>query len=444
MAPFDALSGWGTWPSMVAPLLIGVGFGAALEMSGFGDSRKLAAQFYFKDLTVLKVMFTAIVVAGVLLGLTSALGLLDFERVWVNPTFLLPGLVGGLIMGVGFVIGGFCPGTSVVAASTLKLDGVAFLGGVVLGTFAFTETAGSFAGFMGSTAMGRMTLPALFGVDAGVILVLVTIMALLMFLFGELAEAWFGRRERGAQLRLLPRRPQAWVAAGGRLAVALLTAGLGQPDASDRWEQHAETLTPLLEDRTVYVHPMEVAELTRDTGVYTVVLDVREERDFNLFHLKKSRNISLDELATPEVLQALAGAPGNTVHFMVSNDDARATEAWKIATANGVQNVYIIEGGINRWLTLFPPPPCLGKIRDEGGEEEALDFDFYRAVGDCCNSAYPEVKHRGLPVDCYLASNPDASHVRSAAGHVEAPAPPMEFERKVKLQTKKKASGGCG
>ncbi len=444
MAPFETLAGWGTWPSMVTPLLIGVGFGAVLEMSGFGDSRKLAAQFYFKDLTVLKVMFTAIVVAGVLLGLTSALGILDFERVWVNPTFLVPGLVGGLIMGVGFVIGGFCPGTSLVAASTLKIDGVAFLGGVVFGTFAFTETVGSFEGFMGATAMGRVTLPDLFGVDAGVVLALVTAMALLMFLFGELAEAWFGRGERGAQLRLLPRRPQAWIAAGLLLATALLTAGLGQPDASDRWDLRADTLAPLLEARAVYVHPMEVAELTRDTGVFTVVIDVRDARDFNLFHLKKSRNIRLEDLAAPEVLAELKSAPGNTVHFMVSNDDVHATEAWKIAAANGVPNVYIIEGGINRWLALFPPPPCLGEALETDGAEEALDFAFYRAVGDCCNSAYPEVKHRGLPVDCYLSANPDAAHVRSAAGHVEAPAPAIEFEHKVKLQTKKRGTGGCG
>ena len=92
--------------------LIGFGFGFVLEISGFGNSKKLAAQFYFKDLTVLKVMFTAIVTAMVLLFLSVGLGILDFNLVWVNPTYLWPGIVGGLIMGVGFIVGGFCPGTS--------------------------------------------------------------------------------------------------------------------------------------------------------------------------------------------------------------------------------------------------------------------------------------------------------------------------------------------
>ena len=443
MAPFDTLAHWGSWQSIVTPLLIGLGFGAVLEMSGFGDSRKLAAQFYLKDLTVLKVMFTAIIVAAVLLGLASSLGFLDFDRVWVNPTYLAPGLVGGLIMGTGFVIGGFCPGTSVVATSTLKLDGMAFLGGVALGVLAFGETVSSFEGFWNGTAMGRFTLPELFGVDAGVVLVLVVLMALLMFLFGELAEAWFGRGERGPQLRLLPRRPAALAAAVGIVALAIGAAAIGQPDPEARWRRMAEDLAPKLEERAVYVHPMEVAELTRDTGVYVEVLDVRDETDYNLCHLKKSRRVSPEDLADPALAKALKAAPGNTVYFTVSNDDSRATEAWKVLTAQGVPNLYIIEGGINRWLTLFPPPPCLGEPLDRR-KDEALDFVFARAVGDCCNSAYPEVTHRGLPVDCYLSAHPDATRVRSAAGHVEVPAPSEDFERKVKLQTKKKLSGGCG
>jgi uncharacterized membrane protein YedE/YeeE len=110
-----------------------------LEMSGFAISTKLAAQFYFKDMTVLKVMFTAIVVAMVLIFGASALGLLDYNLIWVNPTYLWPGIVGGLIMGVGFIVGGFCPGTSVVAVSTFKVDGI-FALGTLFGIFIFGET----------------------------------------------------------------------------------------------------------------------------------------------------------------------------------------------------------------------------------------------------------------------------------------------------------------
>jgi hypothetical protein len=88
-------------------LLIGFAFGYVLEMAGFGTSRKLANQFYFRDMTVLKVMFGAIITAMLLLFSATALGLLDYNLIWVNPTYLWPGIVGGLIMGFGFIIGGF-------------------------------------------------------------------------------------------------------------------------------------------------------------------------------------------------------------------------------------------------------------------------------------------------------------------------------------------------
>jgi hypothetical protein len=134
MAPFDVLE---TMPKLAAYgiyFLLGTSFGSILELSGFGDSRKLSGQFYLRDMTVLKVMFTAIITACVLLYLGNSLGLIAFERVYVNHTYLWPGIVGGLIMGVGFIVGGFCPGTSIVALATLKIDGVFFAVGVSLGT----------------------------------------------------------------------------------------------------------------------------------------------------------------------------------------------------------------------------------------------------------------------------------------------------------------------
>jgi hypothetical protein len=95
---FIVVSASNPWTYVVFGL-IGFAFGFALEMSGFGNSRKLAAQFYFTDLTVLKVMFTAIVTAMVLIFTMVGLGILDFSQVWVNPTYLASGVVGGLIMG---------------------------------------------------------------------------------------------------------------------------------------------------------------------------------------------------------------------------------------------------------------------------------------------------------------------------------------------------------
>jgi len=432
MGPFNMTGDWGSWTSYLVPLLIGLGFGATLEMSGFGDSRKLAAQFYLKDMTVLKVMFTAIIVAGSLIGLGAALGLLDYERLFVNPTFLVPGIVGGLIMGVGFIIG-----------ATLKIDGMVFFLGVAGGVFLFGETIKSYTGFWYSTAMQRFTLQELFGVDLGVMLVGVVLMALFMFAAGEMSEAYFGRKVPGRELRFFPRNPLAYVFAGSLILMVSVAAALGQPDADRRWGAIAEQAGVKLADREVYVHPMEVAEITQDTALYTRVLDVRSESHFNVFHLRSSRHVTLDQLRDQAFIKELKAAPANTVVFTVSNDESQATQAYKLLVAQGVSNVYIVEGGINGWLALFPPPVCLGQPRPGEPADEELAFDFYRAVGDCCNSAYPEIKHKKLPFDCYLAANPD-SGAQSGAGTRETPEPEFAFERKVKLQRKAAVKGGCG
>jgi len=195
IAPFPITTLFGKWGAYLIFLLIGFAFGSVLEMAGFGKSTKLAAQFYFKELTVLKVMFGAIIVAMVLVFGMSALGLLDYNLVWVNPTYLWPGILGGLIMGFGFIIGGFCPGTSLVAAATLKLDGIFFVLGVLFGIFLFVETVGRDDAFWHSSYMGRLTLMDTFNLPAGWVVLLVVLMALFMFWGSEKLEDIFGSRE---------------------------------------------------------------------------------------------------------------------------------------------------------------------------------------------------------------------------------------------------------
>ena len=106
MAPFD-LSGLGSLEMGAIALSIGLALGFILERAGFGDSRKLASQFYLNDMTVIKVMFTGIIVAAALISLTSAFGLLDIDKLFINPTHLGPAVLGGLLLGMGFLIGGY-------------------------------------------------------------------------------------------------------------------------------------------------------------------------------------------------------------------------------------------------------------------------------------------------------------------------------------------------
>lgn len=176
-APFFAFGWFGDSLSLVVAFGTGVGFGFFLERAGFGSARKLMGQFYLTDLSVFKVMFTAIVTAMLGLFYLGRAGLLDLSLVYVTPTYLLPQIAGGLVLGVGFVIGGYCPGTACVAVSTGKLDAVVFLAGVVFGIFLFGEAFPLVKGFYGATPMGPVTLPELLGVPYGLIVFLVALMA---------------------------------------------------------------------------------------------------------------------------------------------------------------------------------------------------------------------------------------------------------------------------
>ena len=383
MAPFplalaDILGHWGQY---VVYLLIGIGFGFALEMSGFANSKILAAQFYLRDMTVLKVMFGAIVTAMVLVFLTSGLGLLDFNLVYVNETYLWPGIVGGLIMGVGFILGGFCPGTSLVAAAVGKLDGLIFVLGVLFGIFAFGETVGFYEEFWYSSYLGRLTIPDWLGLPYGVVVVGIVLMALFMFWGAEHLERIFGGRDL--------RREPKWrlYAGGGLLGVALLVAFIGQPTTADRWARMEATEMARLANREVQIHPAELAKTMTDDTLQTIILDVRGEADFNLFHLQEARHAP--PAALPGMVAELRAAPANTVVVVVGNDETAATEAWQFLRAESVLSAYILEGGINNWLRIFGDATFVAENAIPDAADDQLAFRFPAAVGAAYSFAAP-------------------------------------------------------
>ena len=190
-APFFKFGLFGDDVSLVIAFVTGIGFGFFLERAGFNSARKLTAQFYFTDLTVFKVMFTAIVTAMLGLFFLSAIGFLDITLVYSTSTFILPQVVGGLLLGVGFVVGGYCPGTSCVAAATGRIDAVVYLAGVIAGIFVFGEMYPWIEGFFNSTPMGQVSIPQWSGISYGAIVFLVVLMALGGFAGAEWLEKKF-------------------------------------------------------------------------------------------------------------------------------------------------------------------------------------------------------------------------------------------------------------
>lgn len=182
------------WNFFIA-FAVGIGFGFVLEQAGFSSSRKLAGVFYGYDAVVLKVFFTAAVTGMLGLLYFSLFDWIDLNLVWVNPTFLWSAIVGGVIMGAGFIIGGFCPGTSVCAAAIGKIDAMVFVGGIFIGIFAFAEMFPILKKFYMSNYLGQVKLSEVLGISQGALAFFVILAAIGMFWVAEIAEKKFPREE---------------------------------------------------------------------------------------------------------------------------------------------------------------------------------------------------------------------------------------------------------
>ncbi len=192
IAPIAKIAEWGPSATAAMALLLGVGFGWALERAGFGNAKTLAGQWYGTNFAVLRVMFTAIVVAAVGLFGLHYLGVVDVARLSINETFLVPQIVGGLVFGVGFVVGQYCPGTAIVACATGKFDAMVFMGGFLVGSVVFFFLYPALEGFYLSTAMGRVLLPEALHLPAGVVVFGVVLMALGAFALTHVLDRRFG------------------------------------------------------------------------------------------------------------------------------------------------------------------------------------------------------------------------------------------------------------
>jgi rhodanese-related sulfurtransferase/uncharacterized membrane protein YedE/YeeE len=408
MGPFE----WTGIAFVVVNLLLGMGFGVALERNGFGDSRRIAGQFMLTDLTVLKVMFTAIMVAMLLLFWSSALGVIDMDHVFIDETYLWPGILGGAMIGIGMVVGGYCPGTSIVATSTLKLDGLVFILGLFVGIFIFGENVPAFWDFFNeSGAMGTYTLDQWLGTSPGLAAFYVTLLALAAF--------WGVHKFEKAQ-----KGEDDHFSTSGRAATALsIAAGLGlvfvpQPGLQTKIERMGPELDASLAAREVQIDPAELVDLMHNNQVKLLLLDLRTEADFNMFHLLDAKHITLDDLRgdLPDTVDPIS------IIITMSNDEALATDAFRILRAQGLAGSYILEGGINEWLAVYgdasdvKPEPLTPATK---GELEPMLFTFPAALGDRIEIAWPNPHHMHLPE--------------------------REYEKKAKsMKPMALAGGGCG
>ncbi len=200
------------------------------------------------------------------------------------------------------------------------------------------------------------------------------------------------------------------------LAAAGALALYGQPDLEQKWTLMAPEFAARLENREAYIDPAELLHLMNDDYIDLIIYDVRDERDWNIFHLVDAERVALDDLSAQR--KRLRGLSELAVVVVVSNDEIRATQAWKRLIALAKPNAYILEGGINHWLNVYG-------VADEEHEKHGaaslskpdgtLRHPFKLALG---------ARH--------AAAQPDEHHT-----------PERTYTTKVKLLKKVARAGGC-
>ncbi|MBN1184495.1 MAG: YeeE/YedE family protein [Bacteroidales bacterium] len=281
--------------NLIVALLIGIAFGYVLEQAGFSSTKKLVGLFYGYDFTVLRVFFTAGVTAMIGVMLLSHFGLLDMELVYINPTFLWSALIGGAIMGLGFVIGGFCPGTSICAASIGKLDGLAFVFGSLIGVFIFLEGYPSFEHLYLAENWGPVRMDKYLGVSSELFALLMTLMAAFAFIVTTKIE----NKKNKVIVKTSSKKLIRYAMIG---IIPFLLIGLVQFTPNKQELIHKRIAEIKRQKKCSF------KEITSDKLAYELVnnhylinlIDVRSPEKYNEYHLPLAINIPLDSMENRE------------------------------------------------------------------------------------------------------------------------------------------------
>ena len=327
--------------NFIVALVIGIFFGAILEQAGFSTSKKLVGLFYGYDFTVLRVFFTAGIVAMIgVMGLEHY-GLVDMNLVYINPTFLWSAIIGGLIMGLGFVVGGFCPGTSVCAAAIGKIDAMIFIVGSFFGVLIFAEGYPIFEPLYKAANWGNPRIFETLGMSQNVFAFILVVFALSAFWFASIVE----NKVNGvikSPIRFTP------------YYIGIASIGLLMALSAFVFPERKASLEDLVADEK-FVQSYPIETMTSDEFALCLlkimecnkfqIFDFRSEEEFKKMNFPKSTLFTVDNLfeKEPNILLNLK----HKVNVFLADDELTSRKMAIIGTELGYKRIKILEGGLN-------------------------------------------------------------------------------------------------
>ncbi|HZW38881.1 MAG TPA: YeeE/YedE thiosulfate transporter family protein [Ignavibacteriaceae bacterium] len=327
--------------NLILAIIIGMLFGAILEQAGFSTSKKLVGLFYGYDFTVLRVFFTGGVTAMIGVIAFEHFGLLDMSLVYVNPTFLWSAIVGGLIMGLGFVIGGFCPGTSIVAAAIGKIDAMLFVAGSFIGVLIFAEGYPLFEGLYKAANWGSPRIFESLGMPQTIFAFLLVAVALGAFWMVGIIENKVNKNPQPAFN--FSKYYVTLAAIGGIMAVSAFMF----PIRKDSVVSKADDINYVKSFNVNYMTSDELALRLIKNDKNIQLLDFRAPSEYKKMSLPKSTSFTIDNLFEKEPNQILS-VRGKT-NVIIADNEIMERKLAIIFDELGYENYFILKGGLNQF-----------------------------------------------------------------------------------------------
>jgi hypothetical protein len=332
----------------VIAFLLGIGFGFILEQAGFSSTKKLVGLFYGYDFTVLRVFFTAGVTAMIGVMLLGHLGWLDLSIIYINPTFLWSAIIGGLIMGAGFVIGGFCPGTSFCAAAIGKIDAFAFIFGSLIGILAFTEGFPLLEDLYMAEARGPIKINAFFNISPEFFGLILTFIALLAFYFTTRIENHINGKKT-----TYPKRKVMRYSTYGSLAIFIIILIWITPDHEQRIQNRIAKAEAAGKCNPRMIDADKLAYELINNYYEVNLIDVRSPEDYGKYHLPMAINIPFDSITNREWRGYFTQDLKKNVFY--SDVDSVAKRACLRARFMGDSDNYVLKQSTEQFKTMFFP-----------------------------------------------------------------------------------------
>ncbi len=344
--------GLGSSAAFILSLLLGFGFGFALEQAGFGSSRRLAGIFYFRDMTVLRVMFTAMVTAMLGLQLAIALGVVGAGQIYVLPTIYGAQILGGLLFGVGFVLSSWCPGTAAVGLASGRLDALIFLGGGALGSILFNELYGIFGPLATWGDSGVQFVWEALGVSGPMFALLFSAVAVTAFWGSE----WIEKKVAGNGPYWGSPFLKAFSAIilVGALAVALLPPVAPSAKMESPAALLETSMLQAMEAGEDHIEPDELADLLMAGDSSLLLVDIRTPGEFATFHIRGAVNVAAADL--PEFL---APHKSKSKIVLYSNGMTHPAQARDTLARMGFVNAYLLTDGLQGFIQEVLKPVSL-------------------------------------------------------------------------------------